>query len=147
MAEAQLQSAVLTAVQVSLLNSSQARQISIFTCVALAVFCLAPHRPIKALFVTSTRSARNISQLVGIRKTTFRRGKYRSKIEGQCALVCGRLAEFVLAQLSGAHALGEQRRAPELLARATIQTDYGIDLGPAADNLLAVVLFVGGAPE
>ena len=53
----------------------------------------------------------------------------------------------VLAQLSGAHALGEQRRAPELLARPTIQTDYGIDLGPAADNLLAVVLFVGGAPE
>ena len=39
-------------------------------------------------------------------------------VEGQCALVCGRLAEFVLAQLSGAHdALGEQRRkAVELLA-------------------------------
>ena len=29
-------------------------------------------------------------------------------VEGQCALVCGRLAEFVLAQLSGAH---DARRA------------------------------------
>jgi hypothetical protein len=47
-AKAQLQSAVLAAVQVSLLNSAQARQIAIFTRVALAVFCLVAHRP-KAL--------------------------------------------------------------------------------------------------
>jgi hypothetical protein len=53
--EAQLQSAVLAAVQVSLLNSVQAKQISIFTCVALAVFCLAPHRP-KALYVAPALS-------------------------------------------------------------------------------------------
>ena len=38
----------LAAVQGSLLNSAQARQISIFTCVALAIFCLAPHRPMKS---------------------------------------------------------------------------------------------------
>jgi hypothetical protein len=30
-------------------------------------------------------------------------------LKGQCALVCGRLAEFVLAQLSGAH---DARLAP-----------------------------------
>ena len=77
----------------------------------------------------------------------FVAAKYRPKIEGQCALVSGRLAEFVLAQLSGRACARRASGAPELLARATIQTDYGIDLGPAADNLLAVVLFAGGAPE
>ena len=65
----------LAAVQGSLLSSAQARQISIFTCVALAVFCLAPHRPIKALFVAPPPRARNISHLGGIRETTFRRGQ------------------------------------------------------------------------
>jgi hypothetical protein len=77
--EAQLQSAVLAAAQVSLLNSAQARQISIFTCVTLAVFCLAPRRPIKALFVASTGSARDISHLGVIFKTIFRRGQTSTK--------------------------------------------------------------------
>jgi hypothetical protein len=52
---AQLQSAVLAAVQVSLLNSALARQISIFAFMALAIFCLAPHRP-KALSVAPALS-------------------------------------------------------------------------------------------
>jgi hypothetical protein len=69
----------LAAGQGSLLNSAQARQISIFTCVALDVFCLAPHRSIKALFVAPTRRARNISHLGGIRETTFRRGQTSTK--------------------------------------------------------------------
>ena len=133
--------------RVSPLNSAQARQISIFTCGVLAVFAWLPpsHKspPLR-------RACAERQKYQPLRRNTqdhIVAAKYRSKIEGHCALVCGRVAEFVLAQLSGAQALGEQRRAPELLARATIQTDYGIDLGPAADNLLAVVLVVGGAPE
>ena len=114
----------------------------------LGCLLLGSHRPIKAPLRRACAERQKYQPLRSkYARPHFVAAKYRSKIEGQCALVCGRLAEFVLAQLSGAHALGEQRRAPELLARATIQTDYGIDLGPGADNLLAVVLVVGGAPE
>jgi hypothetical protein len=50
----------------------------------------------------------------------------------------------VLAQLSGAHALGEQRRrAPELLARAIM----ALTLGPPLITFWQAVLFVESAPE
>ena len=50
-------------VQISLLNSAQAKQISIFTCVALAVSCLAAHRPKAPL-----RRARALQPFGGVSK-------------------------------------------------------------------------------
>jgi hypothetical protein len=52
-----------------------------------------PRRPLTAKTgFESPRERRNINHLGGI--PHFVATKHRPKIEGQCALVCGRLAEF-----------------------------------------------------
>ena len=63
-------------------------------------------------------------------------------------MVCGRLAEFVLAQLSGAHALGEQRRRALSYSRELLYKQIiALTLGPSLITFWQAVLFVGGAPE